>query len=56
MRGTEFWSAVALGVLGALIGPAILAVLSLGASGSTANIAAAGAGAIVVLVAAHRST
>jgi uncharacterized membrane protein YeaQ/YmgE (transglycosylase-associated protein family) len=55
MHGTEFWSAVALSVLGALLGPVVLAILSLGTSGSGTNIVAAAAGAILVLVIADPS-
>ena len=55
MHGTELWSAVALGVLGALVGPVVLAFLSLGASGSGTSIIAPAAGAIFVLVIADPS-
>jgi len=55
MHGTAFWSAVALSVLGALAGPVVLTLLSLGASGTGSNIVAAAAGAILVLVVADPS-
>ncbi len=55
MHGTDFWSAVTLGVLGALVGPVVLMLLSLGTSGSGTSIVAAVGGAILVLVSAYPS-
>ena len=55
MHGTDFLSAVALGVLGALVGSVVLTLLSLGTSGSGTSIVAAAGGAKLVLVSAYSS-